>query len=67
MSEGFYLSRVEPPQWFKAPSNMEAFCFDCGERIRPGQIICDPNDGGENYIHEDCFQSFIEDHMEDAE
>lgn len=56
-SEQFYLSRVEPPQWFKAPSNVEDTCRICGEAIQPGQII---GESDEQYVHEDCLISQME-------
>jgi len=63
-TEEFYLSRVEPPQWFKAPSNIDDTCRICGERIRPGQKICESD---EQYVHEDCLTWQIEDQMENCE
>jgi len=62
-SEEFYLSRVEPPNWYKAPPEFGYGCDICREPIRPGQIICESE--GE-YLHEDCLTSMIEDQMEDA-
>ncbi len=66
-SEEFYLSRVEPPNWYEAPSNIqiegEATCKICGEPILPGQII---TDWEEEYFHEDCFDAHAQDELEDV-
>ena len=66
-TEEFYLSRVEPPQWFKAPSNIDAFCDECGKPIRPGDLIRQIDDAGNDYIHQDCLTSQIEDQMGDCQ
>jgi len=66
MSEGFYLSRMEPPVYYSAPSTIqteaEATCKLCGEPILPGQIIADWE---KEYFHEDCVSSQLQDQLED--
>ncbi|HYT21916.1 MAG TPA: hypothetical protein VEW05_17015 [Candidatus Polarisedimenticolia bacterium] len=68
MSEGFYLSRVEPPRYYRAPSTIqteaEATCKLCGEPILPNQVIADWE---EEYYHCDCLEAQREDEMGDAQ
>jgi hypothetical protein len=67
MSEGFYLSRVEQPVYYKAPTTIQteaaATCKLCGEPILPGQIIADWED---EYYHSDCQEAQREDEIGDC-
>lgn len=57
-SESHYLNRVELAQTFRAPSNVAEFCMDCGQLIKPDELVQEIGDY--ELIHLDCLEALME-------
>jgi hypothetical protein len=60
-------SRVEQPEFFRAPSNIQdgdRTCGICAQDILPGEQIALTDD--DQYLHRGCFEMRIEDQREVA-